>query len=148
MAFRVRATPTAKRDIDGLSGKAKDAFWERYGQLERDGCAAADYRLVGDVAERICAVHLYGSWRALIAFPAADEVAVLIVARHDRRSAEADAYRRLYRQLAIGAAAAARSRPPCCDEDGAPPLDAHMLERLAEGAKRLRREHRRDPSNS
>lgn len=143
MAFRVRATPTAKRDIDGLSGKAKEAFWRKHAELEREGCAAADYRLVGAVADRICSVHLYGNWRALVGFPADDEVAVLIVARHDASRAASDVYRRLYRQLGVGYPSETRAKPPCCEEDGAPPVDLALVDRFVEGAKRLRRERRR-----
>lgn len=147
MAFRVRATPTAKRDIDGLSGGAKGAFWRKYAELEREGCAAADYRLVGDIADRVCSVHLYGNWRALVGFPADDEVAVLIVDRHDARRPESDAYRRLYRQLGIGYPSETRSKPPCCEEDGGAPVEPELVERFVEGAKRLRRERRRGRSS-
>ena len=146
MAFRVRATPTAKRDIDGLSGKAKDAFWQKYAELEREGCAAADYRLVGEIADRICSVHLYGSWRALVGFPASDQVAVLIVERHEARRGELDVYRRLYRQLGIGQPSETRTKPPCCEEDGAAPVEPELIDRFVEGAKRLRRERRRGRS--
>ena len=89
-------------------------------------------------------MHLYGSWRALVGFPADDEVTVLIIDRHDAR-AQPDVYRRLYHQLGIGHPSETRTKPPCCDEDGSAPVEPELVERFIEGAKRLRRKRRRVP---
>lgn len=136
MSFR--ATPVAKRQADALRGKAATAYEDSLRRVEDHGCAAADYRLTGEVVERICSLHLYGSYRALICFPDKKSAVVVLVARHDRGGA-GDVYGGLYELLGIEAPTEKRTKPPCCEEDGEPPVDAELLDRLVRAAKRLRR---------
>lgn len=49
--------------------------------LERSGCEAAGY-LLSDVVHRLCVVHLYGSWRLLLAFPEPEVAVVIDVGEH------------------------------------------------------------------
>ncbi|HEX4730263.1 MAG TPA: hypothetical protein VH299_03285 [Solirubrobacterales bacterium] len=138
MSRRVSETPTARRQADALRGKVADAYYEAVQRLMAEGCAAADYRLTGDVVDRICALHLYGRYRALVCFPEKDRLAVVLIAEHDR-GGDGDVYAALYEFLEIPEPIERRTKPPCCDEDGEPPVDSELLDRLLIAAKELRR---------
>lgn len=142
MSFEVWWTPTAIASAQGLDRPIARRVDEAEAELERAGCAAAGYRLTGELAERICVVHLVYDYRMLTAFPSVREVAILLIGRHTR-SPSLDIYARLYRALEIGVPAGERTKPPCCDEDEAPPVDEQLVERFREGVKRLRREEGR-----
>jgi hypothetical protein len=137
VSHRVSLTPTARRQADALRGKAAAAYGQIVERLAAGGCAAADYRLTGDTVNRICALHFYAKHRALVCFPEEDHVVVVLIAEHDRGSK--DVYGALYELLGISLPEGKRSKPPCCGEDGEPPIDPELLDRLATAAKRLRR---------
>jgi hypothetical protein len=106
---------------------------------------AANYRLTGERVERICCIHLHGTgqWRILVGFPAAREVAVLMVGQHDERSAR-NVYRRLYASLGIAdPPAGTRDKPPCCDETGGPPEHEQIAQGIEAAARAFRRRHQR-----
>jgi hypothetical protein len=107
-------------------------------RLEAEGCAAADYRLTGEVVERICSLHVYGRYRALVCFPDEESVVVVLVAGH-RRGASGDAYGSLYELLEIPEPTGKRNKPPCCGEDGEPPVDQELFDRLLLAIKVLSR---------
>lgn len=100
---------------------------------------SAAYRLSGDTADRICSLHLYGPYRALVGFPDTESVVVLIVKEHLRTNAAADVYDDLYEILGIAEPTAKRTKPPCCDEGGEPPVDPDLIERFLATANRLQR---------
>jgi hypothetical protein len=106
-------------------------------RLAAEGCAAADYRLTGDTVNRICALHFYARYRALVCFPEEDHVVLVLIAEYDRGSK--DVYTALYELLGIRQPTGNRSKPPCCREEGEPPIDPELLDRLVIAAKRLRR---------
>jgi hypothetical protein len=137
VSHRVSLTPTARRQADALRGKATVAYGEIVERLAADGCAAADYRLTGGTVNRICALHFYARYRALVCFPEEEHVVIVLIAEHDRGSK--DVYGALYEQLGINPPTGKRSKPPCCGEDGEPPIDPVLLDRLVTAAKRLRR---------
>lgn len=137
MSRRVSLTPTARRQADALRGKAAAAYGEIVERLAAEECAAADYRLTGDTVDRICALHFYARYRALVCFPEEELVVVVLIAEHDRGSK--DVYAVLYELLGMSQPTGMRSKPPCCGEDGEPPVDPEMLDRLVTAAKRLRR---------
>jgi hypothetical protein len=134
---RVSLTPTARRQADALRGKAAAAYGETVERLAAEGCAAADYRLTGDTVNRICALHFYAGYRALVCFPEEEHVVVVLIAEHDRGSK--DVYAALYELLGISQSTGKRSKPPCCDEDGEPPVDPELVDRLVTAVKGLRR---------
>jgi hypothetical protein len=134
---RVSLTPTARRQADALRGKAAAAYGDIVERLAADGCAAADYRLTGDTVDRICALHFYAKYRALVCFPEEEHVVVVLIAEHDRGSK--DVYGALYELLGISEPTGKRSKPPCCGEDGEPPIDPVLLDGLVRATKRLRR---------
>lgn len=61
MSFRVSITPTGKRSVGELRGKARKSFDAAVERLAAEGCRAGDYRLSGSGVEHICALHLYGA---------------------------------------------------------------------------------------
>jgi hypothetical protein len=132
---RVSLTPTARRQADALRGKAVAAYGEIIERLAAEGCAAADYRLTGDTVNRVCALNFYAGYRALVCFPEEERVVVVLIAEHDRGSK--DVYTALYELLRISQPTGKRSKPPCCDEDGEPPIDPELLDRLVTAAKGL-----------
>jgi len=143
VSHRVSITPTGRRSVDALRGKARRSFDAAVERLAAEGCAAGDYRLTGEDIEHICALHLYGRYRALVAFPDDASVVVLLVGEHLADDPELDVYRDLYRQLGLREPAAKRTKPPCCNEGGKPPVDSELLDRFAATAKDLSRRRRR-----
>lgn len=143
MSYRVSITPTGRRSVDALRGKARRSFDAAVERLAAEGCAAGDYRLTGEDIEHICALHLYGHHRALVAFPDDASIVVLLVGEHRADNPELDVYRDLYRQLGLREPTAKRTKPPCCDESGKPPIDPRLLDRLAATTKELSHRSRR-----
>lgn len=99
------------------------------------------YRLTGpDPLPRLCVKHLRGQDRAIVAFPAADEAWVLLVAAHRDDDPGRNIYDQLY-QLADAQPPdqARRTKPPCCgEEDGrAPTITPDRLDTLVDSARRL-----------
>jgi hypothetical protein len=128
-SFEHWRTPISEQDYRKL--RADDA-------LARDGCAAADYRLSGTLADRFCSLHLMRDWRMIVGFPAPLEVAVLLIGRHIHGS-QRDIYTRFYSGLGITVPSAQRKKPPCREETGTTPVDADALQRIAAGTKALAR---------
>lgn len=131
-------TPIASEDIDELHGDVRTAAKQKRVELERRGCAAADYRLSGADVQRICIVRLPRKHRMVVAFPAEEEVAILLVGPHDETNPEVNVYTRLYESLDIEIPTDQRRKPPCC-ADGQPPVDADLVDNFIEGSKKLRR---------
>jgi hypothetical protein len=138
VSFRVSATPTAKRQADALRGKAAKAYEDALLRFEAEGCAAADYRLTGQTVDRICSAHLYGNYRALICFPDEESVVIALVGEHSRGSSD-DVYGSVYELLGIDEPIGKRTKPPCCEEDGGPPVDPGLLDQMLRAAARLQR---------
>lgn len=74
----------------------------------------------------------------VVAFPAEEEVAILLVGPHDETNPEVNVYTRLYESLDIEIPTDQRRKPPCC-ADGQPPVDADLVDNFIEGSKKLRR---------
>jgi hypothetical protein len=137
-AFEVWSTPVGHADYNNLRADIRREVDVAIKALERRGCTAADYRLAGSESDlgRICVIQLSRDWRLILGFPAADEVAVLLIGRHLR--AARSVYERLYRLLGVDAPTEERKKPACCT-DGEPPTSPQLLERIVENAKALRR---------
>lgn len=136
--FDVWFTPIGRADYHELRADVKREVDEAVAALQRSGCAAAHYRLAGTAADvgHVCVVHLARDWRMILGFPAPHEVTVLLVGRHLRGARSI--YHRLYRLLDVTDPTEERDKPPCCEE-GDPPLDARLVERVVANARRLRR---------
>ena len=122
MTFEVVATPNAERDITGLRGARRKAYDEFEVALAASGCRAMGYRLTGEhPLASLCGKHLRGNDRAVVAF--VDDAAwVLLVGPHDDGDAAADVYGRLYELLGFEIPVGSRTKPPCCEPSGEPPL--------------------------
>lgn len=107
------------------------------------GCEAAGYRLAGADLEHVCCRHLYGNDRMLITWPAPARAVVLAVGPHDGTAS--DIYELLLKALALEVSTAERSKPPCCDEMGEPPVDRRIAETLAAAVAALAPRGRRRP---
>lgn len=142
MSFQVSITPTGQRGVEALRGKARRSFDAAVRRLASEGCTAADYRLSGEIVDHICSLQLYGQHRALVCFPNDESVVVLIVAEHRDSHPELDVYRSLYRLLGLPEPSTKRTKPPCCDESGKPPVDPDLLDDFREKAKALNRRTR------
>ncbi len=137
MAFRISLTPTADRSARQLRGKVADSFGRALTRLEAEGCTAADYRLSGDVVDHICSLHLYGRFRVLLCFPDNERTLILLIGEHIQGH-PINVYGRLYEFLGIGEPDTKRSKSPCCDDEGRPPVDPDLVDRFIATANRLR----------
>lgn len=139
MPYSVRATPVAERQIAGLRGARRKAYDQFEQALAQTGCAALDYRLTGaDPLPSLCAKHLRGRDRAVVAF-ADDDPWVLLVGPHAAGDAAADVYGALYELAGVPRPTQPRTKPPCCDDDQAPPaLEEVTVDRLIRRARLLR----------
>jgi len=142
LAFDVWPTPLAAKDLASLRGQALMAAKRARSELQANGCRAAHYRLEGAGLDRICCRHLHGAWRMIVAFPAVDQVCVLLVGEHNPR-ASSNVYGRLYQGLGIGPPVGERDKPPCCPDANKPPVDEELVERFLELGRRLQSERRR-----
>jgi hypothetical protein len=120
-----------------LHGEVRAVARQKRHELERHGCAAADYRLSGADVEHICIVGLPRRHRMVIAFPAEDEVTILLVGPHDETNPEVNVYTRLYESLDIEAPTDERRKPSCC-ADGRPPINGKLVDNFLERSKKLR----------
>lgn len=86
-------------------------------------CAALGYRLTGpDPLPRLCVKHLRGQDRVVVAFPAADEAWILLVAPHLDLDPGRNVYDLLYQLAGVQPPEQARrTKPPCCDEQTSEP---------------------------
>jgi hypothetical protein len=116
----------------------RESFEAAVLRLASDGCRAASYRLTGTIVERICSVPLSGRYCALVCFPDADRIVVLLVGEHLREYPEVDIYRQLYRTLGLSEPTEERTKPPCCGDETGAPVDPDLLDRFEAAARKLR----------
>jgi len=140
VTYSVRGTLVAERQIAVLRGARRKAYDRFERALARDGCTALDYRLTGaDPLPSLCAKHLRGSDRAVVAFADGDAW-VLLVGPHAAGDAAADVYGALYELAGVPRPTQPRTKPPCCDDDQTPPaLEEATVDRLVRRARLLRR---------
>jgi hypothetical protein len=138
VAFAIRATPIAKASIDALRGTARASYDRKREELAAHGCKAAGYRLTGPGVGHICVVHLVDDYRLVSVFPDKSTVVVVLVARHtDSRS---DVYRLLYRLLELDVPKQPRTKPPCCEDNGDPPVAQELVLQFMDASTRLLRD--------
>lgn len=101
------------------------------------GCDGAGYRLAGALLDHVCCRHLYGSDRMLTAWSGPDEATILAIGPHDRSAS--DVYDLLLAALEIEVQPSERTKPSCCDEEGAPPADRAAAQQLADAVEGLSR---------
>jgi len=140
MAYEVKATPIAQRQIAGLRGPRRKAFDAFVAMLVNEGCRALAYRLTGnEPLPRLCVQHLRAHDRVVVAFEG-PTAWVLLVGPHDEGSRRADVYTALYQLAGVDLPEMPRTKPPCRDEDDQPPaVDGEVLDDLV---RRTRSFHR------
>lgn len=119
-----------------MRGKAKASFILAVQDIRQRGCQAAGVRLAGEQLSSICRLDLYGAWRLLTVFEAPERCVLLLVAEHTR---SANPYRLLYAALGIDEPEQPRTKPPCCDSEGQPPVDPELVARFERGLRDLDR---------
>lgn len=121
----------ADRQIAALRGARLRAYRAFEQELADRGCAALAYRLTGDEPlPSLCVKHLRGSDRAVVVFSGGDAW-VLLVGPHERGDKAADVYTMLYTLAGVTLPTQSRTKPPCCDDDAAPPeLDEADIDHL------------------
>src|SRR5258708_39400343 len=127
-------TRLAARQIAARGGKPRASFLLAVDEIRRRGCAAAGVRLTGAGLSAISRLDLYGAWRLLTVFEAADRCVLLLVAEHTRSESP---YRLIYAALGISEPRGPRTKPACCDPEGPPPVHADPASRLEEGPAEL-----------
>ena len=119
--FAVRATPAAVAAIDGLRGRARKSYEAFEGELRKQGCKVAGYRLLaaeGGEYSEYCCKRLVDDWRVIVTFepasPSLSQSAATMIARLD-----AD----LSMTIEVGPIGQRREeKPDCCGEDGWPSM--------------------------
>ncbi|WP_092926030.1 hypothetical protein [Actinopolyspora alba] len=140
MTVDVEITSTAQQQRKMLRNKHAKHFEQWLEKLKRDGCRALQYRLTGDLVERLCVRHLTGPLRVIVAFHSAEHATIVLIGPHDDGDPGIDVYRHLYSLAGIETPSArTRTKPPCCDEEGHPPSDDEEIIDLVQRAQRLRR---------
>jgi hypothetical protein len=141
--FKLSRVGSAHEDAKQVPVLLRAQLTEIVERLSREGCRAADYALSGPPPwPHLCAIH-FGGWRVIVAFPADDEVAITKIAPHDPSS---DPYRELAEDLGIPVSAEERTKPPCCDPDGEPPVDAQIVDDIQAAFAALTQRERRERS--
>jgi uncharacterized protein YuzE len=57
VTFHISITPTGRKTVAELRGKARKSFDAAVDRLASDGCEAGDYKLAGEGIEHICSVQ-------------------------------------------------------------------------------------------
>jgi hypothetical protein len=125
--FAVRATPAVATAIDGLRGRARKSYESFEGELRKQGCRGAGYRLLAEDGgySEYCCRRLVDDWRAIATFEP-DVAIVAAVGRHDDRVFYAD----LSKALEIGASGQRREeRPDRCGQSGWPSIGSTRTRR-------------------
>lgn len=140
MTVEVRATLLANKIIEELPRRSRVAYDQFEADLARRGCAALAYRLSGDKLDHLCAAHLTGAMRVIVAFESTEVAYVLLVGNHDNQHPPLDVYRQLYALAGHEPSdQAGRNKPPCCDtQSNEPPVNPDLLENLLANMRRLR----------
>lgn len=87
-------------------------------------------------------VHLWGTWRLLLAFPEPKVVVIIDIGEHLAHDPGRDIYWRLYEAVGMEPPDAARDKPACCDDLG-PPSDTGEVDRLRDAFTQLGKTRRR-----
>ncbi len=141
--FRLRFVGSALEDAKQVPVKLRAQLTRILERLADEGCRAAGYALSGPPPwPHLCSVHFDG-WRVVVAFPAEDAVTVVKIAVHDP---DTDHYREIADELGLAVSTEERTKPPCCDPDGDPPIDPQVVEDFSAAFEVLTRRERRERS--
>jgi hypothetical protein len=134
-------TRRAEQQAQQLRQPARRCLDQVLDDLAYRGCAALDYRLSGPSGlERLCVKHLSGpgQLRVITAFSSRTTAWIVLIGPHNRDPGT-DVYAELYQLAGVSIPDIGRRRkPPCCQEDGTPPVD-EVIDGMVERATALRR---------
>ncbi len=134
-------TAVAERQLNALRGRRAEAARVAIDELRSGGCERAGYRLTGAVLKQVCCRHLYGDDRLLTTWPADDHAVIILVGPHKGRAG--GVYGVLMEVLGLEVIEEERSKPPCCEPDGIPPVDASAAESIVDAVSGLAKRARR-----
>lgn len=141
--FKLSRVGSALEDAKQVPVVLRAALTRIVERLADEGCRAADYALSGPPPwPHLRAVHFDG-WRVVVAFPTEDEVAIVKIARHNPAG---DPYREIAEDLGITVSTGPRTKPPCCDPDGDPPVDPELVDNVRAAFGALTQRERRQRS--
>ena len=120
--MNVLRTRSAGRAVERLDRQVRRRYDSAVQELRGRGCAAGGYRLLGETGESypLCCRYFYGQWRMHLAFPDPGTVVIISIAKHTTHSNPHE----LLAEVFPGLSATGRRRsakPPCCEDNGAPP---------------------------
>jgi hypothetical protein len=118
----VLRTRSAGRAVERLDRQARRRYDSAVEELRGRGCAAGGYRLLGEDGESypLCCRYFYGQWRMHLAFPDADTVVIISVAKHTADGNPHVALAELFPGLSVTGRRRS-AKPACCEDSGAPP---------------------------
>jgi hypothetical protein len=134
-------TAVAERQLNALRGKRAEAARVAIDELRSRGCERAGYRLTGAVLKHVCCRHLYGDDRLLTTWPAVDHAVIVLVGPHKGRAG--GVYGALMAALGLEDTEEERSKPPCYEPDGIPPVDPRAADGIIDAVNGLAKRTRR-----
>ncbi len=141
--FTLSFVGSAIDDAKQVPTKLRPQLKRILARLADEGCRAAGYALSGPPPwPHLCSVHFDG-WRVVVAFPTDDEVTVVKIAPHDPHN---DPYREIADELGVPVSTEERTKPPCCDPDGEPPIDPQIVEDFTTAFDAMTQRERRERS--
>ena len=145
MPTQIVRTMRADQQLRGLDRAKQRRVLDFLRELEANGCVALGYRLTGpEPLDRLCAKHLGGALRAIVAFESEAKAWLLLVAEHKDDDPEFNIYAELYRTVdREPEPSEKRAKPPCCGEDETPPAIGSLAEDIALRVVAVRRTRRR-----
>jgi hypothetical protein len=143
MPISVSITPPASAYRDAMRRRERKNYDAWLNDFTRRGCAAMGYRMYGDGVDRLCVKHLSGNLRVIVVFDSQDEATIIALGPHDEADRRVNVYSQVYAAAEINPPTGERTKPPCCDDDGFPPADAELADRLAENIRALEKTMRR-----
>jgi hypothetical protein len=138
VTVEVLQTKLAEAQRNQLLRKAAAKKFEQWLQrLKKNGCTALEYRLTGEVAERLCVSHFDRAWRVVVAFETPRRAVILLIGVHDDDRPRINIYHQLYELAGVGVPTGKRTKPSCCTADQPPPLWGSEIYGLVERARKL-----------
>jgi hypothetical protein len=140
MPYRVVETPIASHYRKLLRGANLKSYENFLDDLAARGCESLDYRLTGEVIDRLCDKHLRGRWRAIVGFQGDTAWSVVLGEHLDGRAN--NVYQLVYRLADVDPPGQRRDKPACCDveDDGNtadPQFDEELVSRFTQHTRRI-----------
>ncbi len=143
MSISVNITRPAAEFRDAMHKRERKVYKAWYEDFERRGCAAMGYRMYGDGIDRLCVRHLNDNLRVIVVFESRKEATIVALGPHDESDQRLNVYSQVYAAAEVDRPVGKRTKPSCCDDEGFPPDDAELAERLAANIRAIEATMRR-----